>query len=247
MTFRHLEDNLRDENIMHYLEFFDELQEPTKTVLGYALDIASYLSSQSLSNKYVLFGGYAVLSNLMTTFGDSVAKVWRGSTDIDMAGNRNVLNSLRSGYHIFNNLQSSNVPDKRTLKLDITGESECKIDFYHGKNTRKGVTRVNKHFGIPLRVIRPEYIVRNKLYTPKEQIQHYGDILAMISVMERGGYSPQDVTKALTLKEHGELQDRIVKAEEEFRKDRFGFFPSKKFADELKRILHRKKRIAISN
>src|SRR3990172_9945857 len=116
MTFRHLEDNLRDENIMHYLEFFDELQEPTKTVLGYALDIASYLSSQSLSNKYVLFGGYAVLSNLMTTFGDSVAKVWRGSTDIDMAGNRNVLNSLRSGYHIFNNLQNSNVPDKRTLK-----------------------------------------------------------------------------------------------------------------------------------
>ena len=238
MAFKHLEDNLEDEHVLPYLEFYRELQEPTRTVLGYALDIASYLDAQGLSEKYAIFGGYAVLSHLISAFGDSVAKVWRGSTDIDMGGNHTVLNSIRSDYHMSNDLPSPNIPHKRTLKLDTTGENECKIDFYLGNPDEKyGDSRINSHFGIPLRVVKPEFIIRNKVYTPENELHHYGDILAMISVLEKEDYASEQIIKILTHEQSTELQKRIVRAEKEFSKDRFGFFPGKRFTDDLKRAL----------
>ncbi len=239
MTFGHLEDSLTDENVFSYLELFKDLQEPTKTFLGYSLDIASRLNSQGLSGEYALFGGYAVLSNLMDSFGESIARVWRGSKDIDIVGNYRVLNSIRAGYNVSNDLKSSNVPDKRTLKLNTFGEEDCKIDFSLGDcNKRYGESKVNNHFGIPLGIIKPEFIIRNKLYTPKEEFQHYEDILSMISVLERQGYEPKDITNLLDHEQSKELKKRIIVGENEFSKDRFGFFPGNKFLTDLKKKLH---------
>jgi hypothetical protein len=226
------------------LEFFEELQEPTRTVFGYTLDIASNLNSKGLSDRYSIFGGYAVLSNLMRTFGDSVAKLWRGSTDIDLGGDHDVLNVIRSGYNISNDLESPNIPDKRTLKLDVDGEEECKIDFYLGDTARKyGCSQVNSHFGIPLRVVKPEYVIRGKLETPESDMKHYGDILAMLSVLEKQGKTPADILKILDHKQMAELQRRIHVAEHEFSQDRFGFFPGGEFSNDLKKELHLRKPI----
>lgn len=247
MTFRHLEDHLREEDVSPYLELFEGLQEPTKTVFGYALDIASHLDFHKLSDHYTLFGGYAVLSNLMDAFGDSVAKVWRGSTDVDMAGNHDVLNSIRSGYHISNDSPSPNIPNKRTLKLGLDGEKKCKIDFYLGEDHhgRYGTSKVNRHFGTPVVVVKPEFIVREKLKIPEGELHHYGDILAMLSVLEKQGYSPKQVMEILNHKQRAELRRRIHDAETVFEKDRFGFFPGKEFSEELKRDLNRRSSIGI--
>lgn len=241
MPFNHLEDTLDNEQVFPYLEFCGELQEPTRTVLGYTLDIASHLHSQGLSDKYSVFGGYAVLSHLMDQFGDSVARTWRGSIDIDMGGNCDVLNSIRAGYHLSNSLHSPNVEKKRTLKLDLDGERECKIDFYCDNPEKKyGPSQINTHFSIPLRVVKPEFIVKGKLKTPIGEFQHYGDILGMLAVLERKGYSPKDICNVFNHKEAEELHTRMVVADHEFRKDRFGIFPNRKFLDEVKRQLHRK-------
>jgi hypothetical protein len=241
MPFNHLEDTLNNENILSYLEFCGELQEPTRTVLGYTLDIASHLHSQNLSDNYAVFGGYAVLSHLMDAFGDSLAKTWRGSTDIDMGGTCNVLNSIRSGYHLSNDSISPNLKDKRTLKLDVSGERECKIDFYCNNPEKKyGASQINSHFGIPLRVIKPEFIIKGKLKTPIGEFQHYGDILGMIAVLEKKGYSPIEISKIFSHQETDELKRRVIVADHEFRNDRFGIFPSKKFFDEVKKELHRR-------
>ncbi len=244
MTFKHLEDNLSNEQISPYLEFLKELQEPTKTVFRYTLDIARTLNSNNLLEKYSVFGGYAVLSNLMDAFGDPVAKVWRGSKDIDLGGNHDVLNAIRSGYHVFNDLPSPNIPDKRTLKLDIAGEKECKIDFYLGNVSKEyGCSQINHHFGIPLPVVKPEYVIRGKLKIPEPEMKHYGDILAMLSVLEKQGKTPTDILKILDHKEMKDLKEKIATAEREFSEDRFGFFPGEKFSRDLKRELHLKKPI----
>jgi len=241
MPFNHLEDTLDNEHILSYLEFCGELQEPTRTVLGYTLDIASHLHSQGISDNYSVFGGYAVLSHLMNTFGDSVAKTWRGSTDIDMGGACNVLNSIRSGYHLSSDLLSPNLKDKRTLKLDISGERECKIDFYCNDPGKKyGLSQINSHFGIPLRVVKPEFIIQGKLKTPVEEFQHYEDILGMLAVLEKKGYSPMEISKFFSHGEINELQNRIIIADHELRNSRFGIFPKTKFFEELKKQLHRR-------
>lgn len=244
MTFRHLEDTLGDDSITPYLEFYEEIQEPTRTVFGYTLDIASHLNFHGLSDEYAVFGGYAVLSNLMESFGSDVAKVWRGSTDIDMGGNHDVLNSIRSGYHVLNDSPSPNLPDKRTLKLDTGGEKKCKIDFYLGDTSeRYGTSRINSHFGIPLRVVKPEFIIRGKLETPRGEFQHYGDILGMLSVLEREGHTPERILEVLDHAQLEELGSRLYAAEHKFSKDRFGFFPGEKFYDKLKKEIHKRKPI----
>jgi len=244
MSFKHLEDNLSNEQIPPYLEFLKGLQEPTRTVLRYTLDIATTINSKKLLEKYSVFGGYAVLSNLMDAFGDSVAKVWRGSEDIDLGGDYDVLNVIRSGYNVFNDFPSPNIPDKRTLKLKIPKEKECKIDFYLGDVSKEyGCSQVNSHFGIPLRVVKPEYVIRGKLKISEPEMKHYGDILAMLSVLEKQGKTPADILKILDHKEIEDLQRRIVIAENKFSKDRFGFFPNETFSKSLKRELHLKKPI----
>ena len=238
MTFRYLEDSLGDSEIGSYLDFQATMQEPTKTVLSYTLDLAGYLNTHGLSTNYGVFGGYAVLSHLMDSFGEPIAQVWRGSSDIDMGGDIKVLSSIRAGYHVTNDNSSPNIPDKRTLKLDTNGEGECKIDFYLGDVHRKyGPKQINKHFGIPLRVVKPEYIIKGKLMTPLEEHQHCGDILGMLAVLERQGCSLDYLPGILSHEEADALRTRIVIGEREFSRDRLGFFPSEGFSTELKKKL----------
>lgn len=244
MTFRHLEDTLTEDDIPLYLEFGSNLQEPTRTVFGYTLDIASHLYTRNLSNAYTVFGGYAVLSHLMNIFGQDMAKIWRGSSDIDMGGNQAVLGSMKEGYHMLSDSPSPNIPHKRTLKLDINGENECKIDFYLGDATRKyGQSQTNLHFGVPLRVVRPEYIIKGKLKTPIDQFHHYGDILGMLAVLEKSGHSPEKIWRVLDHAEIDELQTRITFSERQFSRDRFGFFPSEDFSKRLKKELHKRRSV----
>jgi len=244
MTFNHLEDGLGEKEVLPYLEFCEDLQEPTKTVFRYALDIGSHLESQGLLEDYVIIGGYAVLSNLMDTFGDEIAKTWRGSNDVDMAGDHRVWTSVKSGYNLHGDNESPNIDKKRTLKLDLDGEEECKIDFYLGNSVEKyGISHVNTHFGVPLRVLKPEYIIKGKLKTPEEQYQHSGDILAMISVLERKEEDPSKILKILNHCESDNLRKRIHQGEKRFRKDRFGFFPRLDYMKALKKGLRHQRSV----
>ena len=239
MTFRHLEDNLvEEENIMEYLEFFENLQEPTKTVLGYALDIAGYLNSQGLGKEYEIFGGYAVLSHLMERYGSGIAKIWRGSNDLDMAGTMRVLNVLKSGYEFHSDRPSPNIKDKRTLKLIIDKEKECKIDFSTGDYIHKyGPCKANSHLGIPFEVICPIDIIRGKIKAPITEEKHLGDILAMISVLEKERHTPEKISQFFTGNDRKDFYERLVEGTKKFDQDRFGFFPSPVFLNDLTNIL----------
>ena len=241
MTFTHLEDALQEGQIESYLELFNHLQEPTRTVLGYTLDVASFLNLRGLREEYSVFGGYAVLSHLMHTYGPGIAKIWRGSTDIDMAGTKKVLTALKSGYDFHSDSKSSNVPDKRTLKLELNGETECKIDFSEGDFFEKyGVPRQNIHFGVPLMVVDPERLIRGKLLTPLSESQHAGDILGMLSVLEKIGQTPEQISTFFLGQDRSRLLQRLDYAEEEFQRDRLGFFPSEDFLRELKKNLSKR-------
>jgi len=230
MSFKHLEDGLPAGQVEPYLDLFGKLQEPTKTVFGYTLDLASFLKKEGLTNHYLVFGGYSVLSHLMTSNGPEIARTWRGSSDIDMAGDGAVLLALRRDYDMHSDLASPNINDKRTLKLTTNGEEECKIDFSQGAFRKKyGAAEVNEHFGVPLSVLCPRDIIKGKLYTPIGEEQHIGDILGMLSVLERRGVKPEEIVSLFSGVERSEFYKRLVHGNCLFEKDRFGIFPTRNF------------------
>ena len=241
MGFRHLENALQelpDRCMEKYLDVRGKLQEPTKTVLGYTLDIASYLNSINLGKDYTLFGGYAVLSHIMEELGEDVSVMWRGSDDIDMSGTMGVLNALRSSYIILGDRKSPNLIDKRTLKISRELEKTCKVDFYlDEKQERFSPTDINTHFGVGLRVACPLTLIRSKLVTPEGERIHAIDILKMLAVLERKGYDPRDVSIKLPLEERLKLITRIQFGLREIGEDRMGFFPSANFQRDLMEML----------
>jgi len=247
MTFQHVEEalvNLPDECTEKYLEVFGDLQEPTRTVLGYALDIASYLNKNLLGDDYILFGGYAVLSHLMDQFGEEVAKVWRGSKDIDMAGTQRALHAIKAGYDVRSDFPSPNLPDKRTLKLVEDAEAECKIDFYTGDMERRFYSpELHKPFGISLRVCDPLSLTEGKLLTPEDEVIHSVDIMRLLAIMEKRGYSPEEISRFFTADQKADLIERIRKGYEATRGERIGILPGGEFMGELERILHKGKPI----
>lgn len=241
MTFKHLENGIPSGRMENYVELSDKLSEPTKTVLAYTLDVAAYLNNLGLDRDYALFGGYAVLSHLMREQGENVASLWRGSTDIDMAGNMKVMSALRSGYTIKSCLASPNLKDKATIKLTTNDSAECRIDFYSGDFSNKfRAKETNVHFGIPVNVIDPFSIIESKLKTPEEELQHAGDIIGMLYVLERRGQTPKEITTHFAgISQCKELYDRLKIGKREFKNDRLGLFPSKEFSGELEKMLHK--------
>ncbi|MEK6825973.1 MAG: hypothetical protein AABY00_04255 [Nanoarchaeota archaeon] len=246
MTFKHLESGIPLGRMDNYLELSAKLSEPTKTVLAYTLDVAAYLNSIGLDRDYALFGGYSVLSHLMKEQGENIAALWRGSTDIDMAGNMKVMSAIRSGYDIKSCLPSPNLEDKATIKLTTNGGAECRIDFYSGEFANKfRAKETNVHFGIPVNVIDPLSIIESKLRTPKEELQHAGDIIGMLYVLERRGLTPAEIaTHFAGISKTKELYVRLKIGKREFKNDRLSLFPTKSFSGDLERRLHKYRPIA---
>ncbi len=240
MTFEHFEEQLSrksSEDLKKYFEVFGRLREPTQSVLGYVMDIASFLNSSLLGDSYSVFGGYAVLSHIMQEMGEDVAPLWRGSVDIDMIGDINVLNALRTGYQIRNDRPSQNIPNKHTLKLVEDHEKECKIDFTLGDyHNEFPYTETNTHFGVDLKVASPLRLIKGKLYTPRNEKQHLQDIYSMLGLLERRGTSPRDVSHYLKQENRKELGKRVREARLESA-GRLSLEPSPQFSKNLEKLL----------
>lgn len=242
MVFRHLENMLAEgdnKNAEEYLEVFRDLKEPTRTLLGYTLDIASFLNGSGLDKEYVIFGGYAVLSHIMESYGEQIAKVWRGSNDIDMGGTQSILRAIKRGYEINSDFPSQNIKDKRTLKLVEDAEKECKIDFYTGDFKKRFSSERNRHFGIDLIVGDPISLIRSKANIPVSEATHSYDILTLLAVLEHRGYNPKDILKEFKGNERALLSEHVKEGIKRFGDDRIGFFPSGKFINTLKTQLHK--------
>ena len=242
MVFGHLENMLAEgdnKNAEEYLDVFLDLKEPTRTVLGYTLDIASFLNSSGLDKEYVIFGGYAVLSHIMDIYGEQMAKVWRGSNDIDMAGTQSILRVIKSGYEVNSDFPSQNLKDKRTLKLVEDNEKECKIDFYTGDFKKRFSSERNRHFGIDVIVGNPISLIHSKANIPVSEATHSYDILTLLAVLEHRGYSPKDILKEFRGNERALLFGHVKEGLKKFGEDRIGFFPSGKFNSTLKTQLHK--------
>lgn len=241
--FKHLENRLEElKDRFQYSEVHDRLQEPTRTVLPYVLDVGALLEKNGLEDQYALFGGYAVLSHLMRTYGDHTAIGWRGSNDIDMAGTPSVMSALSSGFRINSNRRSPNVSDKWTIKLYDEGEQECRIDFFGGDFEQKyGKPVINTHFGINVKVVEPLALIRSKLQTPVSESHHAEDILGLISVLEREDCNEEKFASFFNSGEVNPLVDRIDLGVHSSLGDRHGFFPGKSYLKAVRKILHKRR------
>jgi hypothetical protein len=247
MVFKHIEECvLEQDQTDNYSLVLDQTKWPTKLVLPLALDIASYLKKLGLENDYVLFGGYAVLSHLMSVGGEDVAHSWRGSEDIDMAGTQRVINALKTEYEIIGDKPSPNIKDKRTIRLlvepGVGNKEECKIDFYNGDyETRFSPTETNTHFGCELKVSNPLCLIRSKLHTPEDEAVHSEDMTRLLSVLEYREYSPESVAKFFNSEEKAKLLRRFRQGYESIGADGLDsdLIPSFNYKKQLGRELSR--------
>ena len=238
MVFQNLEGRLTEEHIETYVDIMEDIENPTKTTLGAALDIAVVLKNTGLEHQYALFGGYAVLAHLVDKYGDGIILSWRGSEDIDMIGSVHVLNAIRSNYNVTNDRQSPNVSDKRTLKIQPEYAPEVKIDYTQGS---LDYTEEKEIFGIPITVLEPFTLVRGKLRPAIDEEVHRSDIIGLLGVMDHRAkrdnkYDPEEIAKQLNPEEVNLLCDAI-RGYEPWNEERITIGPSKEYTDMLKKAL----------
>lgn len=202
--------DLTDSQLENILDLMDELPEPTKTVLGYLTDIAAMAKTMGFEDEYFLFGGYAVLTHLVSQYGDTVAKLWRGSDDIDMNGSRGLLNSIRSVYKIENDRLSENLADKRTLKItDREGnEDTCKIDYMMREFDEKDIEEVVV-LGVPVRVLNPLELMKAKLDLYKKEEKQAMDLGSLLGVCEYRKLDPNELAKSLSHEQVAQMHEFI--------------------------------------
>ncbi|MEK6861763.1 MAG: hypothetical protein AABY07_07370 [Nanoarchaeota archaeon] len=239
MTFRHLEEIIvKEGREADYLSIADGLKEPTRSTYSYLLDIASVLRQNSLQDQYQVFGGYAVLAHLIKQYGDRIVLAWRGSQDIDMIGNMQVLTALKGFYQVKSDLPSPNIPSKRTVKLSTDNEEECKIDYTTGQ--KRGRTEVVPILGIEVPVLEPSELIKSKLYA-KDELVHKVDIVKMLGILEVRKYDPEEFAQSLTPEQRLDIYDVVLTGHDMTRNARMTMGPSKEYMSKLKDYLRRLK------
>jgi len=243
MEYQHLERQVESSgNLDDYITVMEHLREPTSRVLPRSLDIAACLNSANLGDDYIVFGGYGVLSHMMSAKGPHVAETWRGSNDFDIAGTEAAIRALKGNYQIIGDRPSPNLRNKRTLILEEQDGRELKIDFYTGHfEERYFPPEINTHFGVDFRVSNPLCLIRGKLLTPSSEIVHSTDIVRLISVLEDRKYSPGDVARFFNSKQKVELDTRFMQGYSYICTHGLpvDLIPSKEFKNELHRFLHK--------
>ncbi len=240
-----LQGDLTEADLEEIFRIVDRTPEPTKTVLGYIGDISALTILYDLDKQQHLFGGYGVLSQLVSRFGDRIIPVWRGSDDIDMQGSRGVLNALRSTYDVTNDRESPNLENKITLKLGPKGNvdtAECKIDYTlmkDGDTFSEADVETIYVLGIPVRVATPSRLIKGKLEPAEHEESHFLDVLHMVGVLEHRKIGPGVLAYELDREQKAklyELAKRYVLSENGKRID---LGPSGRYLRELKDTLKR--------
>lgn len=232
---------LSEGKLEEILIIVDSTPEPTKTVLSYIGDITSLALLYELNEQQYVFGGYAVLSHLVSRFGDQIIPIWRGSDDIDMKGTIEVLNALRSAYAVKNDRESPNLENKITLKLGSKDDvSVCKIDYVFMNNGDDSEDKVETIYvlGIPLRVATPLSLIQAKLELAEKEETHYLDVLHMVGVLEHRGTEPEAVAQGLNRKQREKLYEQ-VKRYSDRKAERIDLGPSGDYIKSLKDKLRR--------
>ncbi len=234
------EGRITDSELEDILNLNDRIPEPTKTVLGYLTDVAAMLREQKLADQYVVFGGYGVLCHLVSCFDDNIISVWRGSDDIDMVGSVHVLNSIRSGYNVFNDKPSPNIESKRTLKITPRRQNitSCKIDYVEDDKIVQQDTETVKVMGIPIHVVSPLYIIKNKLGIYDQEAKHCQDIKTLLGVCEYRKIDLTELVKYFSRDERARLYSFLV-TQNYFQPDgsRLEFGPTDRYVTALKTVL----------
>ncbi len=228
---------LTDADIGDIIREQNKVQEPTKTIIGYVTDIAALLKGYRLDQQYGIFGGYAVLAQLVSRFGDSVISAWRGSDDIDMFGTMDVLNAIRSSYTVTNDRPSPNVSDKVTLKVFAPDEAECKIDYVFAKKSGQAYqTEVIPVLGVPIVVSKPLDLVKAKIELAQGERKQLADVESLLGVLEYRRTSVDNVSAALSTPLARQLYQHVVKLTD-FEPVRLTTGPSLKYLRDLKQEL----------
>ena len=240
MTFKRLEDRLPEEGYEDYIDIVDDLRDPTKTVFRYLLDMVTSIESVDLKREYTVFGGYAVLTHLIAQYGDKIVKLWRGSSDIDVAGSVNVLNLLKSFYNVESDFISPNIVDKRTVKLRIPDEDLCKIDFTLDEDQGSYQREEKYILGIPINVAGPYALIKHKLIPAQDETNHCIDIIKLLGILEYRKDSIENLTNNLDPNERKILREVIIETRGKASNKRMTAEPSDSYLSQLKSELRKR-------
>lgn len=235
---------LTEKQLDAILEVPTKVSEPTRTVIGYLTDISALFAKLGYSTDHGIYGGYGVLAQLVSKYGDPIIPVWRGSDDIDMFGTIDVLNMLRSVYDVQNDRPSPNIDAKFTLKIktkdDLRNEKNalCKIDYsIMSKGVPRYATETIHVLGVPIVAATPLALVRSKLEVASKEAEHLEDIYSMLGVLEYRNERPENVTAILDDNEARRLQDLFLLNPHYVRRSRLDTAASPSYVDTLKQKL----------
>ena len=240
MTFKNLEEAIakgEESKFDEYLEIMGTLKEPTRSTFAYLLDIATTLRQNELQDRYQVFGGYAVLPHLIFKYGDRIVLAWRGSSDIDMAGDIEVLNVMKGLYNVKTDVAAPNIPGKRKVRLSTENEAECSVDYLPDK--RLGGTETLPILGIEVPVLEPRELILSKLRVKEEKTgrivgMHRVDIIKLLDILEFRKVDPKAFARSLTLDQKRDLYDVILTSMDMTRNARMGIGPGSEYVDRLR-------------
>ncbi len=265
MTFCNLEERVIEAGQEEDFFFvFERLAEPTRTTLGYALDIAQLLKENGLQDQYMITGGYGALMHLLGVLGERSAVTWRGSEDIDMFGSIDVLRALQANYRIKENRESPNLPEKGTLILAtkelLAPEKDVRVDFSMKNNlytddgrgrfkpTIKGLYQPAKKviFGVEVSVADVPSLIRSKAPLAAKEgdefLKQKIDVMNLLWVAEQERISHKDIYGPMTERnERANLRQAIKDSWTLVTNERTKLGPSKEFTDQLVHELHKYK------
>ena len=239
MVFERLESRLDDAHVSTYLDIIEDVREPTRTVFNYLLDIITSIESVDLQNEYTIFGGYAVLTHLMDHYGDKIIKMWRGSSDIDIAASISVLNLLHAFYHVNSDKSSPNIQDKRTVKLQLPKEDLCKIDFTLDNEQKRYDREVKAMLGIPINVGTPYSLIKSKLRIAQAENNHRVDIMNLLRIIEDRQDNTDSIVRYLEPTERKMLKDVINRMGRRLPNERMVMEPSDRYLSQIKSRLEK--------
>lgn len=202
-------------NLERFNEDISGLDTEVKNLIRLLFGVASELCETN--HRYVLHGGYAVLLHLADCLGTKAIAKWRGSYDLDLIVNEEIVNMFKTYLIVISDRKSPNIQGKRTLRIILDkSETPYKLDVKmieafarNSKEIYGDDVETLTVYGIPVRVPRLTRLLRDKLIIQRNYERDTLDIINLIGIHYLKHIPPEEIVEKLTLAERKRLYELI--------------------------------------
>ncbi len=196
---------------------FSHLELEIQKLAEMLLAISHTLTEKGLQGEYVVYGGYAILLQLVKHIGYDVIRAWRGSHDLDLVANNEVIGNIKTLIPIVSDRKSETVQGKRTLRVQLADYPQTfKIDIRQKEafssqpeQVYEGQTETVDFYGIPVVVPTVYQQLRNKLGVTRKLERDTIDVFNLLGILEISKQKESQLASELSRPQRKRLYDLI--------------------------------------